>query len=178
MTWDDAETELVRAQRFVASSTRPMIWDGLERYLARFGELEDANQSVLDGLKLVRAIWLGGSFVSSEQEPRNIDVTVFGDDAAFVAMGGRPGAGWLSKAFYRDHTKALYHLDPLLVRYRPISSTFQSHKLSPADTAYLRERGAWDEWWQRMRGPGASGAAPSRATIGAVRGYVEVVLDA
>jgi hypothetical protein len=178
LSWDEAEAMLVAA--FPHSATRGSLWAGLERYTAEFAKVEDRfgdkGYEELRGMTLLKAFWLGGSFVSAKQNPKNIDLTVIYDKSARDLLKSRPGSGWMVQAFQRDRCRAEYGVSPLPMGYRPIASVFQHGTLPPADQTYLRERGAWDDWWQRCRTPGVDDEQPSIETAAAVRGYVEVVL--
>jgi hypothetical protein len=172
---DEARALLVGNSRFKDSATREQIWDGFERYMGRFFILDDHFSDVLQGESLVHSVWLGGSFVSSRVDPRNADVTVFVNDAAATAIKGKPRAGWMTRAFTRVHTEREYLLSALEVRYRPVRSVFDLDELEHTELEYLRQRGAWDDWWQRCRPAGAKDA-PTLESAAPRRGYLEVSL--
>jgi hypothetical protein len=173
--FDEAQRVLVDHPTFAGSSTRSLIWQGLERYLARFFDLQDQYEQELQGRDLVHYLWMGGSFVSNHLDPRNLDLSVVYDAEARDLIKGRRGSAWLVEAFSRDSI-AQYRLSPLAVPYRAIASPFQSHALSEAEQSYLRERGAWDDWWQRCRAQGVAYRGPTVHTVGTARGYLEVTL--
>ncbi|MFJ9798338.1 DUF6932 family protein [Streptomyces sp. NPDC101145] len=173
---DWAEQMLVRDERFRDSDTRQQLWSGLETYLSRFFELEDRHRSVVGEVQLVHAIWLGGSYVSTKLNPHNIDLTVLIDEEAAAAMRGLEGTRWLSSAFNRKARLAELGVSPLRVGYRPIVSVFRAERLEPENQAYLRERGAWDDWWQRCRPNGVDKTEPTLDTVAPRRGYLEVTL--
>jgi hypothetical protein len=175
-TLADARQLLVADPAFASSTTRADLWDGLERYLARFFDLEVRHASLLDDRELVRCLWLGGSYVSSRSDPSNIDVTVCIDDGARLALKGKQGSKWLSQAFSREERKKEFGVSPLELRYRPVVSVFRSRVTDADDQKYLQDRGGWDEWWQRCRDPEADTGEPTLATVEAKRGYLEVVL--
>lgn len=172
---DEARALLVDGPRFEGSDTRQQIWDGFERYMARFFHLEEHFEAVIAGGSLVHCVWLGGSFVSSRLNPSNADLTVFIDDGNAQKIKGKPKAGWMTQAFKRVHTERHYLLSALEVRYRPIPSVFELEELEHPDLEYLRQRGAWDDWWQRCRPPGEKGA-PTLESAVPRRGYLEVTL--
>ncbi|MFD0902507.1 DUF6932 family protein [Actinomadura sediminis] len=174
VTPEQAFAMLVEAERFAESTTRRQLWSGLERYLVRFFTLEDMHSELLPGMKIVHCLWLGGSYVSTKVNPDNIDLTVFIDDEAAKAYRGKAGAPWLREAFDRRKIKEDFGLSPLRVAYRPIASVFQSDKLATEDQGYLRDRGAWDDWWQRRRQEGTEKMAPTVETAHPARGYLEV----
>ncbi|MBG6085862.1 DUF6932 family protein [Zhihengliuella flava] len=167
----EARQFLVGAPRFDASETRDKLWDGLEGFLAEFVELERKYESELS-VPLLDRIWLGGSFVSTKINPRNVDLTLFLNDDAVQELRGRPGAGILKKS--RRDWLARYSVSPLFVHYRPIISIFRNDGLSSDDTHYLIERGKWDDWWQRCRED--STREPTLESARTKRGYLEVTL--
>lgn len=176
VAFDEAERLLVCDPRFRGSATRAEVWSGFERYMAMFVALEQDYLELLAGRPLVHYLWLGGSFVSAKLDPRNIDVTVCVDDEARALLRGRRGAGWLTKAFGREHVLRHYKVSPLEMRYRAVPTVFQLGTLESRDRGYLEERGAWDDWWQRCRTPGAPSDEPTRESAIARRGYLEVTL--
>lgn len=176
LTWVEAETLLVHSSLFTGSSTRQDLWTGLTRYLCRFFDLQARYDSVFDGAPLVHFLWLGGSFASKKLDPRQIDVSIALDAGARRALAGRVGAGWLSDAFCRSRCEEKFGVSALEVPYVAVPSPFRSDQLGIDAQNYLRERGAWDDWWQRTRLPGMADCAPSVDTAKTVRGYLEVVL--
>ncbi|MGW3691935.1 DUF6932 family protein [Streptomyces sp. NPDC005125] len=173
---DGAERLLVSDERFRASATREQLWAGLETYLSRFFDLEEKHRNEIGVHQLIHAIWLGGSYVSSKINPQNIDLTVLIDERAASAMKGLEGSRWLSSAFNRKARLAELGVSPLRVGYRPVISVFRAELLDPEDQAYLRERGAWDDWWQRCRPDGVDKSEPTLETVAPQRGYLEVTL--
>ncbi|QIX25173.1 hypothetical protein ncot_00165 [Nocardioides sp. JQ2195] len=176
VTFAEARNLLVAEVAFTTSNTRADLWDGLERYLARFFDLEHRYNALLDGKQLVRCLWLGGSYVSSRVDPSNIDVTVCVNDATRLALKGQPGSKWLSQAFSREERRKEFGVSPLELRYRPVVSVFRSRVTDTEDQQYLQDRGGWDEWWQRCRDSGAQSGGPTLATVEAMRGYLEVTI--
>ncbi|MET9568013.1 hypothetical protein ABZY34_02500 [Streptomyces virginiae] len=173
---DSAERLLVTGTRFSESRTRKTLWTGLEAYLSRFLELEDRHGEALGGQGLIHAVWLGGSFVSTKVNPQNIDLTVLIDEAASESIKGLSGTRWLISAFNRKARLTEFGVSPLRVGYRPVVSVFRAELLDPRDQAYLRERGAWDDWWQRCRPDGVDKTEPTLETAMPQRGYLEVTL--
>lgn len=167
---------LVEAECFSTSTKRRELWSGLERYLSKFFKLEEEYAAILEDRPLVPYIWLGGSFVSPKLDPENIDLSVIVDDRGAEALKGRPSAQWLVRAFNRKSCLHEYGLSPIEIRYRQIASVFRPDKLPVADQGYLRDRGAWDDWWQRCRHEGLPNGAPTLDTAGVARGYLEVTL--
>ena len=160
MSFDAVEEMLVKHPKFTDSATRSEVWDGLERYLTAFFRVEELCADLLGEANLVHYLWLGGSFVSNNLDPNNIDVTMVVDGAAREAVRGREGSGWLTTAFERGRILRDYRVSPLEVSYRPVASPFRSSLADPVEQNYFRERGAWDDWWQRCRAPGVDRCTP------------------
>ncbi|GAB4084082.1 hypothetical protein GCM10028784_07120 [Myceligenerans cantabricum] len=175
--FEEARAELVEAPRFTGSETRAQLWLGLERYVARFADLEALHASYLGDRPLLLYLWLAGSFVSTKRDPDNIDLTVFLDAHVRNALKGKERAGWISKAFHRKSVKQEFGVSPLKVLHRPLPNIFQPHLLADDDREYLQARGAYDDWWQRCR-PTGDGAtlSPTVASAATRRGYLEVEL--
>ncbi|MEU9483081.1 hypothetical protein AB0D83_05370 [Streptomyces decoyicus] len=173
---EGAERLLVTDERFRGSETRQQLWNGLETYLSRFFDLEEQHRDVVGDQELVHAVWLGGSYVSTKLNPHNIDLTVLIDERTVASMKGRAGTRWLTSAFNREARLAELGVSPLRVGYRPVVSVFRAELLEPDDQAYLRERGAWDDWWQRCRPNGVDKTEPTIDTVAPRRGYLEVTL--
>lgn len=173
---EQAEQQLVYNPIFASSETRQTLWQGLETYLSRFFDLEDRHREVIGDRSLIHALWLGGSYVSTKLNPQNVDLTVLIDEGAVAALRGLEGTRWLASAFNRKARLAEHGVSPLRVGYRPIVSVFRSERLDPAEQAYLRERGAWDDWWQRCRPDGVDKSEPTLHSAAPRRGYVEVTL--
>lgn len=173
VSWDEAESLLVHDARFTASSSRARIWDNVGDALERFLHLEDTYAADMPG-PLMHRLWLGGSFVSSEVDPRNADCTLWLHHDTVDALRGRPGAALLKKDrgfFEKHHAVALIQMT-----HRPVASMFNPRFISPVDADYFRDRGRWDDWWQRTRL--APQTPPSEESAYPRRGYLEVILDA
>ncbi|CAL9478130.1 DUF6932 family protein [Streptomyces sp. enrichment culture] len=173
----EAETLLVTAPEFRSSTTRQTLWAGLHDYLERFFVLEDRHADLTDGHPLIHRLWLGGSFVSTKTDPRNIDATVLIDVRAERAVRGLPGSKWLTTAFQsRDNMLRKFGVSPVRVGYQPVDRVFRPDHFSAEERTYFMERGVWDDWWQRCRLPGQTDRSPSRESAAPARGYLEVRL--
>ncbi|MFE2277142.1 DUF6932 family protein [Streptomyces sp. NPDC059454] len=177
VSFQAAQSLLVGAPEFRDSSTRWDLWDGLHGYLNRFLTLEEAYRDDLDGLPLIHRLWLGGSFVSTKLDPRNIDATLLIDIRAERAVRGRPGSKWLTDAFKsRDSIKRKYGVSPVRVGYQPVGHVFRPEHMTSEERTYFMQRGVWDDWWQRCRLPGQADRSPSETSAVPARGYLEVRL--
>lgn len=176
LTWEEAEALLVNSSMFASSSTRATLWRGLTRYIVRFFDLQGRYEGLLEGRQLVHFIWIGGSFASKKLDPRQIDLSIAIDVLGRRGLAGKPGTAWFSDATRREHCVSEYGVSPLEIPYVVVPSPFRSNRLGVDEQNYLRERGAWDDWWQRARTPGVVDCPPSAETARTVRGYLEVTL--
>lgn len=163
------------------STTRADLWKRFENYLGRFAQIEyyALKEGWIDqGESLINYMWLGGSFISDKLDPENIDVTVFLNGTVMKKLRGKRGCGWINnEAFSRRSllkSSEFSGITPLRVDYYPVKSVFQLRKVSKEELEYLTYRGAWDDWWQRLRDKGCS--APTESSAVSRRGYVEVIL--
>ena len=156
---------------FAESLTRPDVWDGFIGYMTAWQRLEEA----LAEQQLVMSAWLGGSFISMKRDPSNLDLTVIIDGELLESCVGKPGIGALKKLTHRDRMLQDFLVSPCILRYCYFRSPFKSHIAgTPNIEEYVSTRGAFDDWWQRVRPSGEAKGAPSRESAGARRGYLEV----
>ncbi|NEN04666.1 hypothetical protein G3T36_02170 [Diaminobutyricibacter tongyongensis] len=158
---------------FVAAhrSVRETLWHGLERYLEGWNEAQEKA-----GVDLLMGLWFSGSFITTEQEPNDIDLTAIYDAAAMSAMEGKPGSRELRKLAglrHRDEQSAHYGVQVFPLPWRSIASTLHTEKLNLHDSQYLVKLGALDDFWQRK--PPAVRGAPRAPAVKADRGYLEVM---
>ena len=179
MCLDDVRQEWV--DKFPDRAARLALWGKFQNYLAHFADIEqEAIDSgwLDDDEEIIKYVWLGGSFISDKIAPRNLDVTVFLNGPALEKLKGKKGSGWVrNKAFARDSLSKdanFSGISPIRVDYYPVKSVFHLSELGNAERNYLLERGAWDEWWQRLRDSHTD--APTESSAATRRGYVEVIL--
>jgi hypothetical protein len=68
-----------------------------------------------------------------------------------------------------------FKVSPCVVRHWYFRSPFRSQLIGNRDvTDYVMFRGAFDDWWQRVRPPDEDKSEPTRETAVARRGYLEV----
>ncbi len=177
VTMDEAQALLVDAERFRSSARRSELWSKFQEYIGNFVLLEDQYEEILEGRALIHRIWLGGSFVSVKPDPRNIDATLLIDEAAEKSIRRNPGSKWLTRAFQsRENMRQKFGVSPVRIGYRTVPHVFEAKMLTAEDAGYFRERGVWDDWWQRCRLRDGSDPAPSAESAMPVRGYLEVRL--
>ncbi|SIQ40534.1 hypothetical protein CAFEA_10980 [Corynebacterium afermentans subsp. afermentans] len=179
MCLDDVRQEWV--DKFPDRAARLALWGKFQNYLAHFADIEQKaidSGWLDDDEEIIKYVWLGGSFISDKIAPRNLDVTVFLNGPALEKLKGKKGSGWVrNKAFARDSLSKdanFSGISPIRVDYYPVKSVFHLSELGNAERNYLLERGAWDEWWQRLRDSHTD--APTESSAATRRGYVEVIL--
>ena len=72
----------------------------------------------LGGDRLVLAVWLAGSFVSSRFDPDNLDLTVFIDGERAASCQGKPGIKQLKTLTHRARMLEVFKVSPCIVRYQ------------------------------------------------------------
>lgn len=165
LTWDEVESELVKATYFTESSTRGRL----------FGELQTHYAMVELTTGAVGRLWLAGSFVSGKVDPEDVDVTyLIPPDAYARAMADADTVDYLDNLGTKDWcARHGMRVDAYVLRL-PETEDFRSlgvtGAMAPGDHKVFESLGVYDEVWQRCRS-GQNGV-PDRAR----RGYVEVLL--
>lgn len=169
-TVDEVEARFVRDARWDVSETRPKVWNGFRSYVDAWRQVEADT-----GVDLLKGVWMGGSFVSSEMNPADLDASPIYDDIAFRSLKGRPGAGHAARLIgHRQSVVEAFAVEPFAIGWRSIPSTLFVMGLDNATKDSLAVRGGLDDWWQRVRPEGARRAPEAPVDLG-VRGYIEVV---
>ncbi|MBP3083718.1 DUF6932 family protein [Mycolicibacterium fortuitum] len=169
-TLEEIEQNFVEDAVFANSSTRRSRFDGLIDYLY---EWEQA-QLQLD-TKVLKRIWIGGSFTSSQPEVGDVDISPILDSDALASLSGRVGVGRI-KALFEQRTKVreTYHVEPFPVLWKPFT-TIKLRNLDAEEYEYVATRGMMDDFWQRTRHMSVKGAMLVEDAEPA-RGYLEVTL--
>lgn len=169
---DEVHDRFVGHPQFAASTTRTTIWDGFLDYLAAW---LDAQEGVGSG-RILQAVWLAGSFISSTCDPDDLDITPVVDRDALVAVQGRPGSKRLRKLIgHREAVVARFRVEPFVLEWVPTTSVLRPTAVNSPVRDYLERRGALDDWWQRVRPHGEKGAPVAEGAVPR-RGYLEVAL--
>lgn len=168
-TLPNIKQRFVLSPDFQASSTRAAIWDGFTSYLLAW----KTSQAAL-GQPILKTIWVGGSFTSSELDPQDIDLSPVYDEALVDDLHSKPGIKSLKKLIgNRTSMTNKYMVEPFPLPWRGLQSTLHPSTLPDHAQTYLAKRGGLDDWWQRIRPAGAK-VAPVAPTDVAERGYLEV----
>lgn len=162
----------------------------LGRYLATFDDLKEryvpegdknrqeiweAFQDVLGQLRAilnsVAAVWIGGSFITSEAEPHDIDVVFIITEDTYNAATSNLAkfALWVLS----DNTSMPPRLNPLVDGYLLVVPPTDVVLNDVTRTEYARQRGYWDQFWSKTRFLDAN---DDRWHYPAA-GYVEVIVD-
>ncbi|MFD8809909.1 DUF6932 family protein [Streptomyces sp. NPDC059627] len=165
LTWDEVESELVKADNFAGSSTRGGL---LEELRFHFALVEMATGAV-------GRLWLAGSFVSGKLDPEDVDVTyLIPPDAYARAVTDADIVDDLDNLGTKDWcVRHDMRVDAYVLRL-PETEDFHAlgvtGAMAPDDHKVFEDLGVYDEIWQRCRS-GQNGI-PREAR----RGYVEVLL--
>lgn len=158
----------------------------LGRYLASLDEVKECfvpdgdenRESIFDALVLVTSvfrkvfgsvcsIWIGGSFVTSEEHPNDVDVVFLVDSDCVVNAQASPmGRQFVSLLPIKHGVHPL--VDTFILSVVPTGAV-----RTPQDRQYMDGRGYWDQFWSKTR---FEDEADVRAAYPAA-GYLEVLID-
>lgn len=155
----------------MTSATRARLWEGFVDYLSEWMDLEE-----LAGCQLLHAVWMAGSFISAKRDPSDIDITPVHDLGSDSVLSSKNLKSRLKRLIgHRQSVVKEFGVEPFPLGWTRIPSTLNPDRLSEVERSYLARRGAYDEWWQRVRPPGKE-RSPIAPDSWAARGYVEVSL--
>lgn len=171
---EELHERFVAHASFQSSNGRSELFDGLVRYLI---DWQDTTKATAAEGPILRAIWVAGSFTTSTEAPRDIDLSPIVDGVVADRVAGRPGSKMIRKLTqHRASIREEYGVEVFPIRWFPIERPFKSGlDLSGDERAYLSDRGKMDDWWQRCRIDGND--VPSVASCETQRGYLEVIVD-
>lgn len=170
-TLDEIHSAFVAAPQFRGSQTRTDLWQGFLAYLAAWGSAEKEV-----GAPVLLSIWLAGSFVSSEVDPDDVDVTPVVSQSALDSLHGVPGMKRLRSLFeHRASVIKEFSVEPFVLMWSPMGSTLFPQALAQKERDALAKHGGLDSFWQRIRPLGPK-CGTQKQTRFAERGYLEVVV--
>lgn len=160
-TMDEVERRFVWDAAFQTSTTRADIWTKFQVLVAR-AKNEKAK---------IPSAFVSGTFVTSKIDPSDIDASLL-VDASRITSDQTRGKIDAAIALAADQFK----LDVFLVWWSPEPVHAGSGALANEANVYLRDRGLWDDLWQRNvakteRNPFQRHHAFPQ------RGYLEVMID-
>jgi hypothetical protein len=165
---DEVRARFVDHPDFAASTSRAGIWN----------EWQQATE-VLHRVTPIASVWLSGSFTTTKLNPGDIDCLYWLDSDDVIAAqrsgdAARNILGLFANNALGDPPFSL-HLDTFVASWRSIP---EPHLADADDWRYWRDRGHWDDFWQRRRSPATeAGATPTRIDSLPRRGYLEVEID-
>lgn len=166
-TLDELKHCYVDDHRFVGSATRPDVFDDL---LAAREILDDISED------LVEVVWVGGSFVTGVLDPDDIDCTFVLNGPAFKALPSnrkrRDVLDLNKKGWLRDKTGL--RVESFILIREPIANPFSKGGVHADAINYVSVRGAWDDWWMRVRSNPDKASVPVVEDAEPKRGYLEV----
>ncbi|WP_406493770.1 hypothetical protein OG936_09060 [Streptomyces sp. NBC_00846] len=146
LTWDEVESELVKANGFAESSTRGGL---LEELRVHFALVELATGTV-------GRLWLARSFVSGKVDPEDVDVTyLIPPDAYARAMADPDTVDQIDNLGTKDWcVRQGLRVDAYVLRL-PETEDFRALGVTGAmavdDHKVFEHLGVYDEIWQRCR---------------------------
>jgi hypothetical protein len=162
----EVEGRLVQGPGFTGSATRAAV----------FSDWQTAK-GMLDGISpdLIECAWLGGSFVTNKQDPDDMDSLFVLAGKAFEGLASnglrRRVLEFNKKGRLREKTGL--RVEPFIFVRKPHPMPFSRGGVDPACAEEFALRGAWDDWWQRIRVV-KKDEPPTIEEAEPVRGYLEV----
>lgn len=115
----------------------------------------------------VAAAWLGGSFITSEEHPHDIDVVFLVDEHSYTYGCATNVGRFVTQILLRKHP-GVSRLNPLVDAYLfPVPPTQIEY-----DYNYCVARGYWDQFWSKARFVDGD-----ERWLYPAAGYLEVVID-
>lgn len=168
-TVPEIEDRFVTDEAWDDSSTRQEVFD---HWLKAKGMLDDLDA------RLVECAWLAGSFVSSKMDPDDMDCLFILSADVFDGLPSnsarRRVLEFNKKDRIRDKTGLRVEPFVMVRRVHPNPWAREGGTVNEGAAKDLGIRGAWDDWWQRMRQTQDKDAAPTLEDASLVRGYLEV----
>ena len=170
-TLPEVKAAFVDDPAFASSGTRQLRFEKMVEYLFEWQRVESAA-----GVgKILRDLWIGGSFTSAVLNPEDVDVSPIVDAEALDRLRGKPGSKNAKELFsQRTAVRMEYGVEPFVVLWRPVT-VLKVRKLDMHGHDYVATRGLMDDFWQRCAPPGPKGPMTT-ASAGPARGYLEVKL--
>jgi len=151
---------------FTRSTTRRDIWDEWARATA-----------ALRWAVPVAAVWLGGSYISNTADPADLDTVYVVSSFELAAVQTDQQRNRVVALFAGGklvHAQTGLRVDSYIL---PWKSNPRSSPQDGGDNMYLRRRGYWDDFWQRISSGPRSAVNPPPENARPRRGYLEVILD-
>lgn len=121
-------------------ANRAKIWQGFTNFC---GLMRQCVEEIAE-------IWIGGSFITSEEEPHDIDVVFLIKETVYTRVWstaeGSFALNFLLNKSPRTDIKEKYCVDPYLLVVPPTEMG-----ISPWEYMYLHRRGYWDQFWSKTR---------------------------
>lgn len=120
------------------------------------------------------SVWVGGSWLSDDEIPRDIDAVLLIDSEAINRLTDIGERRLVTTEGLHEFANAMeLNVDVSVQTWKALPSVAE---LSDSDWQILQDRGFWDDWWQRVRSV-PRGARSTRLCSLPRRGYAEVVID-
>jgi hypothetical protein len=166
---DELEATFVDGSEFEASSTREAIFKDLLSVVKLFEGFSAT---------LIESIWVGGSFVSSKLNPDDIDCLFVLNGVAFDALASNALRNKLMKFNRKNFVRETLELrvESFILIRAAFANPWERGGVHPDAAPYTQVRGAWDDWWQRVRTGEGPDDPPLLESAEPKRGYLEVLL--
>jgi len=166
---EEFKAEFVDAAQFTSSASRAGIFQDL---LGVIDILEDLSAD------LIESIWIGGSFVTDKLDPDDIDCLFVLSGVAFDGLSSNTKRRRVTQFNVDGWTRRKLRLRVetfILVRVA-FANPWERGGVHPDAAPYTQVRGAWDDWWLRVRTGEGPTDPPRIESAEPKRGYLEVLL--
>ena len=130
-----------------------------------FNEFKKALELAKVAFGSICSIWIGGSFITSEENPHDIDVVFIIHENAFYTASRTTIGKFVLNRFMINHGFG-EKVDAYLLGIHPTETLNDQSR-------YLNQRGYWDQFWSKSRFENSS---DKRAMFPSA-GYLEVIID-
>lgn len=133
----------------------------------------DCLDAVHNAVGSIAEVWIGGSFITSKEEPSDIDVVfLFAKECYDAAVSGvNTDARFVFAILTRN--LSIKRIHPLVDGYALIVPPTEYDVNSKCEAVYSQQRGYWDQFWSKTR---FSDEQNDRWKYPA-SGYLEVIID-
>ncbi|MFJ1510901.1 hypothetical protein AAIG35_04200 [Cellulosimicrobium funkei] len=164
---DEIRSHFVDHVDYASSDTRLQVFEDWLQAKAMIDQLSP---------DLIEAAWIGGSFVTNRRDPDDMDSLFLINQEAFEALPSNTARtkvmAFNKKGRLREKTGL--RVEAFVLVRQPHANPWQGGGVAASCQEDFALRGAWDDWWLRVR-LGGKDDPPTIEEAEPVRGYLEVL---
>ena len=120
----------------------------------------------------VASVWIAGSYLTSKDDPSDIDITLVISEDAINNVSGQLRALLTVQGMHQLAQHLNVRVDPYVLPWMHLIAPDPN---LPDQARYYVTRGYWDDWWVRFRDKSVAESAEVQALPR--MGYLEVILN-